>query len=161
VDGGIGLPLPHQLEGKCALPLIAAPMFLVSGPDLVVAACREGIIGSFPTPNARTLSALDEWLDDISGRTESVEGAAPFAANIVVHPSNARLDEDLALIKNTKCRLSSPPWEVHEKLSNVCTITEALFSQMLTLCVSRAMRLKLASMAWCLSLPVLVATRAT
>ena len=105
MDGGIGLLLPSQLKGKCALPLIAAPMFLVSGPDLVVAACGEGIIGSFPTPNARTLSLLDEWLDGISRRTENIQGAAPFAANIVVHPSNQRLDEDLALIEKYKVPL--------------------------------------------------------
>lgn len=99
------MPLPACLEGRLSLPLIAAPMFLVSGPDLVVAACREGIVGSFPTPNARTPALLDEWLDDMVNRTKDVANAAPFAANLVVHPSNNRLEDDLALIEKYKVPL--------------------------------------------------------
>jgi len=99
------LPLPECLQGKLKLPLIAAPMFLVSGPDLVVAACQEGIVGSFPTPNARTPAILDEWLDDITSRMADVSDAGPLAANLVVHPSNDRLEDDLALVAKYKVPL--------------------------------------------------------
>lgn len=99
------MPLPECLQGKLKLPLIAAPMFLVSGPDLVVAACQEGIVGSFPTPNARTPAILDEWLDDITSRMVGVSDAGPLAANLVVHPSNDRLEDDLALVAKYKVPL--------------------------------------------------------
>ncbi len=99
------MPLPECLRGKLKLPLIAAPMFLVSGPDLVVASCQQGIVGSFPTPNARTPAILDEWLDDITGRLASVPDAGPLAANLVVHPSNDRLEDDLALVEKYKVPL--------------------------------------------------------
>lgn len=99
------MPLPKCLQGKLKLPLIAAPMFLVSGPDLVVAACQEGIVGSFPTPNARTPAILDEWLDDITSRLSNVPDAGPLAANLVVHPSNDRLEDDLSLVERYKVPL--------------------------------------------------------
>ncbi len=99
------MPLPERLQGKLKLPLIAAPMFLVSGPDLVVAACQEGIVGSFPTPNARTPAILDEWLDDIANKLADVPDAGPLAANLVVHPSNDRLEDDLALVEKYKVPL--------------------------------------------------------
>ena len=86
---------PEQLHARLRLPLIAAPMFLVSGPDLVVAASRTGIIGSFPTVNCRTAAELDGWLQRITAETA---GAAPFAANLIVHRSNPRLAEDLDLL---------------------------------------------------------------
>jgi nitronate monooxygenase len=59
------MPLPLSLRSRLELPLIAAPMFLVSGPALVKAACRAGIIGAFPTANCRTVEELDSWLADI------------------------------------------------------------------------------------------------
>lgn len=99
------MPLPECLQGNLKLPLIAAPMFLVSGPDLVVAACQEGIVGSFPTPNARTPAILDEWLDDIASRLADVTDAGPLAANLVVHPSNDRLEDDLALVEKYRVPL--------------------------------------------------------
>ena len=77
------------------LPVFAAPMFLISGPDLVIAACKAGIIGAFPTPNARSIDQLDEWMTRIARETS---GAAPWCANLVTHRSNARLPEDLALV---------------------------------------------------------------
>jgi nitronate monooxygenase len=89
------MPLPSPLAGRLRLPLIAAPMFLVSGPDLVVACCRAGIVGAFPTANCRTPGELDGWLARIAAASE---GAAPFAANLIVHRTNARLAEDLALV---------------------------------------------------------------
>ncbi len=95
--------LPAAWGARVTLPLIAAPMFLISGPDLVLAASRAGIIGSFPTPNARTVAMLDEWMDRIT--TGLGEKDAPWAANVVVHRSNTRLDEDLDLVMRYKAPL--------------------------------------------------------
>lgn len=78
------------------LPAIAAPMFLTSGPDLVVETCRAGLIGTFPALNPRSTAQLGDWLDEITGRLP--EGAAPFGVNLIVHGSNARLEADLAVL---------------------------------------------------------------
>ncbi|MEQ5843736.1 nitronate monooxygenase [Paraburkholderia acidicola] len=79
------------------LPLITAPMFLVSSVELVVAACRHGALGSFPTGNARTLEMLEQWLRDISAALTPQD--APWAVNLVVHRSYERLEQDLALVE--------------------------------------------------------------
>ncbi len=89
------MSLPAALKQRLSLPLIAAPMFLVSGPALVKAACRAGVIGSFPTANCRTIDELDRWLADIKAETA---GAAPFCPNLIVHRSNPRLAADLAAV---------------------------------------------------------------
>ncbi len=96
------MTLPSDIADKLRLPLISAPMFLVSGPDLVIGACRAGVIGSFPTANCRTLDELDVWLGRIAAETE---GSAPFAPNLIVHKSNARLQEDAALVAKHKAPL--------------------------------------------------------
>ncbi|MBX3492249.1 MAG: nitronate monooxygenase [Parvibaculum sp.] len=95
--------LPDDWRPRMKLPLVAAPMFLISGPELVLAACREGVIGSFPTPNARSVAVLDEWMDKIAHGLGA--GDAPWAANVVVHRSNTRLDEDLDLVVRYKVPL--------------------------------------------------------
>lgn len=77
------------------LPALAAPMFLTSGPDLVVECCRAGVMGSFPAQNTRSTAAFGDWLDEIEGRLDP--DGAPFAVNLIVHKSNARLQADLAL----------------------------------------------------------------
>jgi nitronate monooxygenase len=82
---------PAELQAALALPVIAAPMFIVSGPELVIAQCKAGIVGSFPALNARPQEALDEWLTKIRAEV----GSAPFAVNQIVHQSNVRLDHDL------------------------------------------------------------------
>jgi len=89
------------LRPRLALPLIAAPMFLVSGPDLVLAACRAGVIGSFPFPNARTLETLQAWLQRITTALTAPDAAsaAPWAANLLLHSSYDRFDAELALVK--------------------------------------------------------------
>lgn len=92
-----------QWRSRLSLPLVAAPMFLISGPELVLAACRSGVVGSFPTPNARTVADLDQWMDRIT--TGLTDKDAPWAANVVVHRSNARLDEDLGLVMRYKAPL--------------------------------------------------------
>jgi nitronate monooxygenase len=90
------------LRDRLTLPLIAAPMFLVSGVDLVVEACANGVIGSFPTVNCRSPEQLDEWLTTIEERLSRARdgGArvAPVCANLIVHRSNARLAEDLKIL---------------------------------------------------------------
>jgi nitronate monooxygenase len=93
----------QHFHGRLALPLIAAPMFLVSGVELMVVACRNGVIGSFPTANCRSTEQLDEWLTDIEARLRRHEDqtgrkAAPLCPNLIVHRSNARLEQDLAVL---------------------------------------------------------------
>lgn len=97
-------PLPFALR----LPVVAAPMFLISGPELVIAACKRGIIGAFPTPNARPIEVLEVWMKQI---TEGLAHAqdlqptctiGPWCANLVTHSSNTRLAEDLALVAKYK-----------------------------------------------------------
>ncbi|MEW6642224.1 MAG: nitronate monooxygenase [Pseudomonadota bacterium] len=92
-----------RFEGRLRLPLIAAPMFLVSGVDLVVAACAHGVIGSFPTANCRSVEQLDDWLRTIHDRLQRGADAtgrrpAPVCANLIVHHSNQRLADDLAVV---------------------------------------------------------------
>ena len=96
-----------RFRDRLSLPLIAAPMFLVSGVELVVAACRNGVIGSFPTVNCRSPEQLDEWLGEIESRLQqhsdaSGKPAAPICANLIVHRSNARLEQDLRVMLRHK-----------------------------------------------------------
>ena len=91
-------------HAQLRLPVVAAPMFLISGPELVVAACKAGIVGAFPTPNARPIEVLDEWMQRITEglaqarQTQDPDTVAPWCANLVTHSSNTRLADDLALI---------------------------------------------------------------
>jgi nitronate monooxygenase len=87
------MPLPAVLQGRLSLPAIAAPMFIVSHPDLVIAQCQAGIVGSFPALNARPKEVLDEWLTRL--RATLTDQDAPFAVNQIVHASNDRLEHDL------------------------------------------------------------------
>jgi nitronate monooxygenase len=92
-----------RFHDRLSLPLIAAPMFLVSGVELVVAACRNGVIGAFPTVNCRSAEQLDAWLGDIEERLQrhsdrSGKPSAPVCANLIVHHSNARLVQDLQVL---------------------------------------------------------------
>jgi nitronate monooxygenase len=104
------MSLPVALKGRLRLPLIAAPMFLVSGPALVKAACRAGIIGSFPTANCRTVEELDRWLadmsDDLARAAQETGGAiAPLCPNLIVHRSNPRVPDDLAAVLRHKAEI--------------------------------------------------------
>lgn len=87
-----------ELLGKLKIPAIQAPMFLISGPDMVINACKSGVIGSFPTPNARTPEILDDWMAQITQQLGDSEHAAPWAVNLIVHPSYPRLEADLQVI---------------------------------------------------------------
>lgn len=94
-----------DLRATLRLPVVCAPMFLVSGPELVVAACRAGIVGSFPTTNARSIDVFEEWLDRITdelawNEKHQVPGATSvWAQNLIVHRSYPRLDAELALLQ--------------------------------------------------------------
>ena len=102
------MPIPAAFQGCFRVPVIAAPMFLVSGPELVIAACKAGVAGTFPSLNARPVAQLEAWLDRIT--RELAEAAAqhpeqpvaPFGVNLILHHSNTRLAEDLALIERFK-----------------------------------------------------------
>ena len=97
------MALPPVLRDRLRLPVIASPLFIVSGPDLVIAQCKAGIVGSFPSLNARPISQLDEWLARITeeladwDRDHPEAPSAPFAVNQIVHKTNNRLDEDVEL----------------------------------------------------------------
>ena len=97
------MSLPASLEGRLSLPLIGAPLFIVSNPDLVIEQCKAGIIGAFPALNARPKEMLDQWLTRISTELDAYAKAnpgkpvAPFAVNQIVHKSNDRLEHDLEL----------------------------------------------------------------
>ncbi|MCH8099456.1 MAG: nitronate monooxygenase [Proteobacteria bacterium] len=96
------MALPKSLEGKLRIPLIGAPMFIVSGPELVIAQCQAGIIGGFPALNARPQSALADWLKQIKeslaeyAEKNPDQPVAPYAVNQIVHASNSRLLDDMA-----------------------------------------------------------------
>src|SRR6202048_135232 len=104
------MPVPVALKSRLRLPLIAAPMFLVSGPALVKAACRSGVIGSFPTANCRTVEELDRWLADMGddlkrAADETGRAPAPLCPNLIVHRSNPRVPEDLAAVLRAKVEI--------------------------------------------------------
>lgn len=102
------MPIPDPLKNHLRLPLISAPMFLVSGPDLVIASCKAGVVGSFPTLNARTIDILDQWMSRITteldqARMENPSAKiGPWAANLIVHSSNRRLKDDMELVLKYK-----------------------------------------------------------
>lgn len=89
------MTLPALLEGRLSLPLIGSPMFIISRPELVIAQCRAGIVGAFPSLNARPSGMFEAWLQEIGDALTPAD--APFAVNLIVHRSNARLEEDLEL----------------------------------------------------------------
>jgi nitronate monooxygenase len=86
-----------RFRDRLRLPLIAAPMFLISGVELVVSACRSGVIGAFPTVNCRSSEELDAWLNEIEERLRGHD-AAPVCPNLVVHRTSARLADDLEVL---------------------------------------------------------------
>ncbi len=96
--------LPDRISRRLRLPLIAAPMLNVSGVGLVVAACRNGVIGAFPTANARSVEQLDQWLSEIAARLFAApEEAAPFCPNLIMR--SPRLAEDLACLLRHRVEL--------------------------------------------------------
>lgn len=116
------MALPKALEGKLRIPVLGAPMFIVSSPTLVKAQCKAGIIGSFPALNARPEALLDDWLAEITeeladyAKNNPQEPVAPFAVNQIVHASNTRLENDVRLCVKHKVPIVitslRPPAEV-------------------------------------------------
>lgn len=97
------MTLRDRLRGRLSIPVIASPLFIISVPDLVVTQCTAGIVGSMPSLNARPAEQLDDWLCEIEerlaahDRAHPARPAAPFALNLIVHRSNTRLEQDLAV----------------------------------------------------------------
>ena len=102
------MSMPALFKGRLSIPAIGSPLFIVSGPDLVIAQCKAGVVGSFPALNARPAALLDEWLHRIKEELAAHDKAhpdrlsAPFAVNQIVHKSNNRLDQDLAVCEKHK-----------------------------------------------------------
>ncbi len=99
------MSLPPQLADKLRLPLVAAPMFLASGPDLVIECCKAGILGTFPALNQRTTEGFEAWLNQIEAALANTPNAAPFGVNLIVHKSNPRLKADLEICVKHKVPL--------------------------------------------------------
>jgi len=95
--------IPAPLAGRLAIPAIVAPMFLISGPDLVVECCKAGLLGTFPALNQRTTDGFVAWLDEIEARLDA--DAAPYGVNLIVHRTNSRLQTDLEVIVKRKVPL--------------------------------------------------------
>jgi len=102
------MSMPALFKGRLSIPVIGSPLFIISVPDLVIAQCKAGVVGSFPALNARPAELLDEWLARITeelaahDRAHPEAPSAPFAVNQIVHRSNNRLEHDLALCEKYK-----------------------------------------------------------
>jgi len=118
------MSMPALFKGRLSLPVIGAPLFIISVPDLVIAQCKAGIVGAFPALNARPISQLDEWLAQMNEELAAYQRAnpgmkvAPYAVNQIVHASNNRLEQDVALCVKHKAPIIitslRPPAEVVE-----------------------------------------------
>ncbi len=108
---------------RLRLPVIGSPLFIISGPDLVIAQCKAGIVGSFPALNARPQTLLDEWLHRITeelaahNRAHPDRPAAPFAVNQIVHKSNDRLEGDLAICEKWQVPITITSLGAREELN--------------------------------------------
>ena len=117
----MSLPAPFD---RLRLPIIAAPLFIISGPELVIAQCKAGIVGSFPALNARPSGMLNEWLHRITeelaahNRDNPDRPAAPFAVNQIVHKSNNRLEEDYEVCAKWQVPLTITSLGAREDLNN-------------------------------------------
>ncbi|MGO4715103.1 NAD(P)H-dependent flavin oxidoreductase [Bradyrhizobium sp. 2TAF24] len=118
------MTLPASLHGKLDLPVVGSPLFIVSGPELVIAQCKAGIVGSFPALNARPVEKLDEWLSRITDELGEYQAAnpdkkvAPYAVNQICHASNDRLMKDMETCVKHKAPIIitslRPPAEIVE-----------------------------------------------
>ena len=97
------MAIPAVMKDKLSIPVVGSPLFIISGPELVIAQCKAGVVGSFPSLNARPLEVLDDWLVQINEELDAYNQAnpespaAPFAVNQIVHNSNDRLMQDVEL----------------------------------------------------------------
>lgn len=117
------MSMPALFKGRLSIPVIGSPLFIVSGPDLVIAQCKAGIVGSFPALNARPAALLDEWLARIKEELAAYDKAhperpsAPYAVNQIVHKSNNRLDHDLAVCEKHKVPMMITSLGAREELN--------------------------------------------
>jgi nitronate monooxygenase len=122
------MTLPAILQDNLRIPVVAAPLFIISHPELVIAQCKAGVVGSFPALNARPESQVDEWLAEITetlaahDRANPERKAAPFAVNQIVHMSNKRLEHDLQMCVKYKVPV------VISSLGAVPEVNEAIHS---------------------------------
>jgi nitronate monooxygenase len=118
------MALPPVLRDRLRLPVIGSPLFIISGPELVIAQCKAGVVGSFPSLNARPISMLDEWLHQITEELAAWDRAhpdmpsAPFAVNQIVHKTNNRLEEDLELCVKWKAPVVITSLGAREDVNN-------------------------------------------
>ncbi|MCP5018181.1 MAG: nitronate monooxygenase [Ketobacter sp.] len=96
------MPIPSSFEGRLKLPVVAAPMFLVSGPKMLIENCKNGVVGTLPALNQRTSEGFEEWLVEIEQALSAFEAetgkkAAPYGINLIVHKTNPRLQADLEI----------------------------------------------------------------
>ena len=102
------MPLAPQIRSRLRIPVLSAPMFIVSGPELVIEQCKAGVIGSFPALNARPQEELDQWLTRIETelaqyqRGHPDQKVAPYAVNLIMNKANKRLDADLEVVLKHK-----------------------------------------------------------
>lgn len=117
------MTLPSPLFDPLRLPLVGAPLFIISQPALVIAQCKAGVVGSFPALNARPQSLLDEWLHEITealaehNRDHPDRPAAPFAVNQIVHRSNDRLEQDMATCEKWQVPITITSLGAREELN--------------------------------------------
>jgi len=121
------MSLPPQLIDRLTLPLVAAPMFLISGPSLVTECCKAGVVGTFPALNQRSSEGLDQWLSEINVELERFQKKtgitpAPYGVNLIVHKSNPRLEDDLAICVKHKVPL------IITSLGVVSSVVDAIHS---------------------------------
>src|SRR5260221_2308820 len=117
------MSMPALFKGRLSIPVIGAPLFIISVPDLVIAQCKAGVVGSFPALNARPSALLDEWLVLIKEELAAHDKAhpdrlsAPFAVNQIVHRSNNRLEQDLAVFEKHKVPMMITSLGAREELN--------------------------------------------
>ena len=127
------MSLPPEIAKRLRLPVICSPLFIISNPDLTIAQCKAGVVGSFPSLNARPLSQLDEWLARITeelaawDREHPDQPSAPFAVNQIVHKTNDRLEKDLELCEKYKVPMVITSLGAREELNQAvhgwgCTV---------------------------------------
>src|SRR5258707_6207548 len=123
IKGSSRMSMPALFKGRLSIPVIGAPLFIISVPDLVIAQCKAGVVGSFPALNARPAALLDEWIARIKEELAAHDKAhpdrlsAPFAVNQIVHKSNNRLDHDLAVCEKHKVPMMITSLGAREELN--------------------------------------------
>jgi NAD(P)H-dependent flavin oxidoreductase YrpB (nitropropane dioxygenase family) len=139
---------PDKLQ-PMSLPVIGAPLFIISNPQLVLAQCKNGVIGAFPALNARPELVLDAWLSQITSELAAFRKAnpgaevAPFAVNQIIHASN---DTISIFARNIKCQLSSPAFRRRPKSFPACILGAGWSSMMSSACAMRKKPSRQASM---------------